>query len=235
MWSPILQAVGLIIAVVTLYIGAMRLKEKRLDRKRPIIKDILEQEVYHDLEVIEDNREFLKSEESDWIQDKPDTGNSEDILFTDLRALSLRNSDQIVSEKFSEIYPEVVDTLNKHDKLLVSVEKAAFDLIRSCRDPLSEYIEYRNITDEDGSLVSADELLNYVLIGDRPARYDERPDYWEDYAIEIKTICASHNREAYDKFYRMKTKYKNYTNDVEQELTQIRDELETTYGAGRYA
>lgn len=225
--------IGLAIIVGTI-IGGIQLLEKQRERKRPIVRDILEKEVYRSLDVIDHNREFLKNEDTDWMEVTTGWENSDDVLRSELRALSLRDSDQIVSERFAEMYPNKIDMLNRHDELLVAIEDNAVELIRSCRDPLKEYIGYRELTNEDGSNVDEEEILNYILIGDRPTRYDDRPTYWEEYALEIKTICASHAPKAYENFSTKEREYKNFTNKVKRELTEIRDQLERKYGVARY-
>jgi hypothetical protein len=214
---------------LTLLDNRILIQERVKERKKPLQRDMMEKIVWPAIESLNDNKEKLKQEEFDWLaSDYTDTDDFE-FVNLNLEMIAIRG-DPVTSDRFADAFPEVTDEMVQYDEYLAGLDECAFKYITKARGAILDYIETNNVTNEDGDLVNSDDALHFLLVGDRPARDDGRPDWWVEHKWEFKRIAAENAGDYYDKFHKQRTKVFNYTNQVRHSLVEVRKDIEPEYG-----
>ena len=214
---------------LTLIDNRILIQERVKERKKPLQRDMIENIVRPSISIIDKNETKLKQESFDWLE--ADYTNTDDFEFVniDMYMIGMRR-DPVMSSRFADEFPDVADEMVKYDEYLTDLDACAFKYITECREAISEYIEMHEISNRNDEIIDADEVLNFLLIGDIPSRDDERPDWWVNHKQEFKRIAAENTGKYYDQFHKCKRKVFNYTNQVRKSLLDVRKSIEPAYG-----
>ena len=214
---------------LTLLDNRILTQERVKERKKPLQRDMIENIVRPAIDALNNNKELVKEEGFNWLAADYTDSDEFEMVNLDLKMIGYRR-DLVMSDRFADEFPDVVDEMTQYDEYLIDLDKCAFEYITGSRDAISEHIESSQITDDNGEVLNADDALHFLLVGDRPSRDDERPNWWVNHKGEFKRIAAENAGEYYDMFYESRRKVFNYTNQVRQSLIEVRRETEPEYG-----
>lgn len=214
-----LSALGtLLLAAATLIslFENRRLTELRLkQQERPLREDELRGIVYPSIEKIDENKQKIKSEDFNWIPAEKSYDYDLDPEETEMVYIDLDpiwQEDPVISDRFLSRYPETTELLDKYSRMIIELDKCAGKFIADIRDPMEEFIESEDVKDEDGAPADPDEAINYLLVGNRPNRYNQRPDYWVEYSEEfLQLINEAGAEESYERFSQKRNQVFNFS------------------------
>lgn len=221
-----------LLTFLTLIENRILVQERLKEREKPLQRDMLEKIVWPAIDTLDENRQKLNSEDFNWLNSDTKDKDGLEPVNVGLKQIGERG-DPVTSDRFVEAYPEVADKLVKYDEQLVTLDKYACECIECTREPIAEYFSSVYLGQSYLSPVEVDDVLNYLLVGDRPGRDDERPDWWTEHKQEFKRIAGECAGAHYEKFHKQRRKVFNYSNEVRRSLVEVREDIEQEYGIYR--
>lgn len=224
---------------ITLLDNRILVQERLKERDKPLQQDMLAKIVWPAIDAVDENQQKIRNENFNWIA--ADYEGELELVNIDMEMIAERG-DPVTSDRFVENYPEVAEQMRQYDKSLMRLDKCAYKYIQRVRKPMSDYIHAEKIQKTESSvievgeiedLVEADAAMNYLLIGDRPSREENRPKWWANHKQEFKKIAYQNAEEYCQIFKDLQTKVVNDSNDVRRSLVQVREDIETEYGIYR--
>jgi len=187
------------VTAVTLWQNQQMVKEQQRQRERPLIESILRNIVWDALDKIESNKKKIRDSEFDWIDADHTKLDSDELEMVnlDLDLIGVRRDD-VQSEQFVDRYPEAVEKMEQYDKYVITLDKYAYSVISTVREPLYEYLENNS---ERGEF----EFLNNVVVfnailGTGVDSSEVNPEWWEEHEEDIIRIVYENARDDYQDF-----------------------------------
>lgn len=227
----LIQAYGAIASILlvvvtwsTLRQNRRLVEEREKDRRQSVRIDLLSEAVLPAIETVRENRSAFLNGTVDWQGIGTFTKN--DGILT----LANDRIDSMFFARLGDHYPEVVDEMEQHDFLLTDIEKDADILYRDFRDPIQKYIEEQNL-DAKADTDSLDDIFVRNLLNQFYFPDEEPEDpLWKNHHEEIREIAEETVGEDLDEFTELKMDYIAVSQDVENELLRVRDEIQREYG-----
>lgn len=221
------------ITLLTLVDNRILVQERIKEREKPLMEDMLRKIVWPAVEIVDENKDKLGSEDMDWSKAAGPFDDREfEMINVNLEPIA-RRGDPITSDRFVEKFQNTTNKMIEYDKKIMRLDKLAGNIFENLRSPISEYIEDHEITYESHKLVDPDDVINFLLIGDKPARDDDRPDFWVENKDKFKRIAWNHDEKNLEEFYNVNRELFNYSNVVREALVEVREEIEPEFGIYR--